>query len=464
MTTPFFSPPEPDKNLKTVAILFSGGPAPAANAVITGAAGSFSRFGIKVLGILNGYTHLMEYKPGQELKKGAHYMELDHVGVEGHRSYPGIVIGTARANPGKGIKTPKDLDDKEKTAPLQTVYDALSSLEVDALISIGGDDTLTTAAKFKLYQERLPAGKKRIRVIHLPKTIDNDYHGIDFTFGYFTAVDMMAHQIRNLTADAKANNAYFFVQAMGRKAGWLAYGAAIAGEASLVISLEDLPKDWWSTEDAIDPKTGQKIVKDGKPLQREVFDVYKVADWVLSVMLAREKHGKQFGVVVVAEGMAEFLPVEELKKCITDDEFRTLEPDPHGHYPVSQVPFSRRLGAIVAEKYAALPKDKKLVSKRKIVGLVSGYEVRCNPPTAFDVMLGSQLGVGAYRALAEEKLDGVMVSLHGQLALSYVPFIDREKPEGSLINPDTLRAQVRLIKTGEDFHLLARYLETRLEG
>jgi 6-phosphofructokinase 1 len=362
------------------------------------------------------------------------------------------------------VSSPEHLLDPDRVAPLKRSYEALRSIGAQALISIGGDDTLKTANKMKMFQDTLPPGSPRLPVVHLPKTIDNDYHGIDFTFGYFTAVDMMAHQIRNLTADAKANNAYFFVQAMGRKAGWLAYGAAIAGEASLVISLEDLPKDWWSKEDAIDPKTGQKIVKDGKPLEREVFDVYKVADWVLDVMLAREKHGKQFGVVVVAEGMAEFLPVEELKKCITDDEFRTLEPDPHGHYPVSQVPFSRRLGAIVAEKYAALPKGQKLVSKRKIVGLVSGYEVRCNPPTAFDVMLGSQLGVGAYRALAEEKLDGVMVSLHGQLALSYVPFIDRANPDKSLINPETLRAQVRLIKTGEDFHLLARYLETRLEG
>ena len=85
---------------------------------------------------------------------------------------------------GKDLKNPEDLNDPESTAKLQTVYDALRSLEIDALISIGGDDTLTTAAKFRLFQETLPPDQKRIRVVHLPKTIDNDYEGIDFTFGY----------------------------------------------------------------------------------------------------------------------------------------------------------------------------------------------------------------------------------------------------------------------------------------
>ena len=132
------------------------------------------------------------------------------------------------------------MDDPERVKPLKTVYEALRSIDVDALISIGGDDTLKTANKFKLYQDKLPPGAQRIPVVHLPKTIDNDYRGIDFTFGYFTAVDFLADEIRNLLADAEANRAYFLVEAMGRSAGWLAYGAAIAGEASLVISVEDI--------------------------------------------------------------------------------------------------------------------------------------------------------------------------------------------------------------------------------
>ncbi len=79
--------------------------------------------------------------------------------------------------------------------------------------------------------------------MHLPKTIDNDYTGIDFTFGYFTAVDTLAGEIRNLLADAEATRVYYLAETMGRSAGWLAYGAAIAGEASLVISVEDIHGD-----------------------------------------------------------------------------------------------------------------------------------------------------------------------------------------------------------------------------
>ena len=82
--------------------------------------------------------------------------------------------------------------DPERVAPLKRVYDALCSIGVDALISIGGDDTLKTANKFKLFQEQLPEGAHRRPIVHLPKTIDNDYRGIDFTFGYFTAVEFLA--------------------------------------------------------------------------------------------------------------------------------------------------------------------------------------------------------------------------------------------------------------------------------
>ena len=89
---------------------------------------------------------------------------------------------------------------------------------------------------------------------------------------------------------------------------------------------------------------------------------------------------------------------------------------------------------------------------RKVTGLQLGYEARCALPHAFDVMLGSQLGVGAYRALVEEGLDGVMVSVSGQLDLHYVPF---EK----LVDPETLVTVVRYIEPDSDFHRLARFLE-----
>jgi 6-phosphofructokinase len=455
MKTPLSSPPRPSTPIRRVAILFSGGPAPAANAVIASAAGCLSRSGIEVLGILNGYSNLVKYNPKEPLKEGTAYVRLDHKSLDGKRNSQGIMIGTSRANPGKLIRKPEDLVDSECTAPMKTTYEALLSLGVDALISIGGDDTLTTASKFKLYQDGLPKGSKRIRVVHLPKTIDNDYEGVDFTFGYFTAVELLAAELYNLLNDSRATGTYYLAQVMGRQAGWLAYGAAIAGEASLVIGWEDIPAEWKSTEPVIDPKTDkQRLDKDGRPLLREIFDLRPVVERIVDTIVARENEGNRFGVIVMAEGIAEFLPLAELRECLSESEYRALEPDTFGHFPVSQLKFTGRLSRLVAERFQQVAKK-----ERRFVGLQFGYEVRCQRPTAFDVILGSQLGVGAYRALAELGHDGVMVSVKDQLCLLYEPF---EK----LIIREKLRAKARPIRVGEheeDFHKLARYLEVRVE-
>ncbi len=452
MSMPLSSPARPQTGLRRVAVLFSGGPAPAANAVIAGAAACFSRNGIEVLGILNGYSHLAQYKAGEPLQEGTAYLRLDHKAMEGARNSQGIMIGTSRVNPGKDVRKRADLDDPECAAPLETTYDALMSLGVDALISIGGDDTLTTAAKFKLFQDRMPAGDKRIKVVHLPKTIDNDYKGIDFTFGYFTAVDMLATEISNLLADGRSTGTYYIAQAMGRAAGWLAYGAAIAGEASLVIGLEDIPQEWKSTEPTVDPATGKQM-RDagGKPVMRQIFDLAALVNRIVDTLQARDRDGKKYGVIVVAEGLAESLPLAEIRECLSESGYVHLKPDTFGHFPVSQLKFSGRIGQLVAAEY-----QRRTGKERKVVGLQFGYEVRCQKPTAFDVILGSQLGVGAYRALAERDASGVMVSVTGQLSLVFEPF-------ERLIDYDRLRAFPRPINPEEDFHQLARYLEVRVD-
>ena len=126
------------------------------------------------------------------MQEGRDYVILDHARLKRTRNSQGIMIGSARTNPGKLVTCRADLEDPVKTAPLKTVYDALCSLGVDALVSIGGDDTLKTANKFQMFQDRLPANSRKIPVVHVPKTIDNDYMGIDFTFGYFTAVETLA--------------------------------------------------------------------------------------------------------------------------------------------------------------------------------------------------------------------------------------------------------------------------------
>ncbi|MBN2473779.1 MAG: 6-phosphofructokinase [Pirellulales bacterium] len=433
MSTTLSRPPQTESSIHRVAILFAGGPAPAANAVISTAAVSFLRNNIDVLGVLHGYSHLMEFSPDYSMAEGRDYIRITHNVLKRTRNSQGILIGTARANPGKEVSDPEHLKDPQRTKPLKTVHEALVSLGVDALISIGGDDTLKTANKFKLFQEQLPEGSHRIPVVHLPKTIDNDYMGIDFTFGYFTAVETLAGEIRNLLADAEAARSYFVAETMGRSAGWLAYGAAIAGEASLVISVEDITGKYEASEETIDPKSGKKHI-------RRVMDLDEVVKRIVATMRVREEaEGKQYGVLVLAEGLAEYLPYQHIEGVPRDE---------HGHIAISKLNLSRLFSDLVSKEYTS-----QTGRKRKITGLQLGYESRCARPQAFDVMLGSQLGVGAYRALVEKRLDGVMVSVSGQLDLNYVPF-------NQLVDPATLVTVVRYIEPGSDFHRLARFLET----
>ena len=265
---------------------------------------------------------------------------------------------------------------------MRAVHRALSSLGVDALVSIGGDDTLKTANKFKRFQDHLPPEEKRIAVVHVPKTIDNDYRGIDFTFGYFTAVETLAGEIRNLLADAEAGRMYFLVETMGRSAGWLAYGAAIAGEASLVLSVEDLVDELMTEETVTDPKTGTATT-------RKIMNIEKIVDMIVRVMIAREKEGKEFGVIVLAEGLAQYMPAQYLEGVKFDD---------HGNISLSQTNLARNMTKLVEAEY-----EQRQGKKRRVTGLQLGYEARCALPHAFDVILGSQLGVGAYRALVENR-------------------------------------------------------------
>lgn len=415
------------REIRRVGIVFAGGPAPAANAVIASAASAFLENGCQVIGFFHGYSNLQDYHPvSHRLLPDQHYRVFVEKDLRGLRNSRGIIIGTARANPGKGINEPKDLEDPEKTQGLQRVYSALVDLEIDALLSIGGDDTLKTANLLFEYQQRLDPDAPRVAVIHLPKTIDNDYRGIDFTFGFFTAVDVMAKEVQNLRADAVATSSYFIVETMGRKAGWLSYGVAIAGEANLVIAPEDV-------DDSLGHDEGGQ----------RVLDPDKLADRIVNLILTREeRYDKHYGTVVLAEGLAEMLPEGYLGRTSRDE---------HGHISLGKVDLGKMVAAVVADRY-----EQRTGRKKKLTGVQLGYEGRCAPPHAFDVMLGSQLGIGAYRALVEEGLDGHMVSCGGQLDLFYVPFSD-------VVNPDTLKTEIRFIERGSDFHRLARFLETRVD-
>ncbi len=421
-------------SLRRVALLFAGGPAPAANAVISTAAIAFLNADIQAIGIKYGYSRLVQFAEDRPMVEGHDFINITHAELHHKRTAQGVMIGTARTNPGKDVNSPDHLKDPVRSAPLRRVYEALCSLNVDALISIGGDDTLKTANKMLMFQDTLPPEMPRIPVVHLPKTIDNDYTGIDFTFGYFTAAETLACEIRNLNHDASAGQAYFLVETMGRSAGWLAYGAAIAGEASMVLSVEDIIGVYRDEEKITSGENEGKT--------RPIMNVEKVVERIVKTMERRDREGRPYGVIVVAEGLVEYLPNRYLEGVAKDE---------HGHHSIASVQLSKILAKQVADAY-----KRKTGRTRKVTGLQLGYESRCAPPHAFDVMLGSQIGVGAYRALVEEGLNGVMISVGGQLELSYVPF-------KQLIDPETLVTKVRYIEVESDFYRLARFLETNPE-
>ncbi len=420
---------------KRVGVVFSGGPAPAANAVITAAVSSFRRAGVEVVGFLHGYQGLVDFDAAtRPLVEGKDYMVFSDRDLRGLRNARGICIGTSRANPGKKVRGAEDLTDPERAAPLARVVAGLRSLGVEGLVSIGGDDTLKTANLLHEYQARKDDGATPVRVVHVPKTIDNDYRGIDFTFGFFTAVDVMAKELLNLRADAMATRSYFIVETMGRKAGWLAYGVAVAGEAHMVIGVEDVVGDLAVTETVKDEATGTE--------RREVrLHLDALSDRIVDLVLAREARGKHYGTIVLAEGLAELLPESFLRGVARDE---------HGHISLGKIDIGKLLAKVAADRFEA-----RTGRSKKLVGVQLGYESRCAAPHAFDVMLGCQLGVGAFRALCERGLSGAMVSTAGQLELRFVPFHE-------IIDPTSLKAEVRFVERGSDFHRLAREIETRL--
>ena len=398
-----------DTGIKRVGMLFSGGPAPAANAVISAAVMNFLNGGIQVYGLLDGFYHLESHVEGTELREGWHYRKLTMDDVSGIRHHGDIILRTSRANPGKAIRSAEDLSDPEKTAGLRAVFRAFEDLEIDALVSIGGDDTLKTANYVYRLQEIDPS-LRRVRIAHLPKTIDNDYYGIDWTFGFTSAADFAATEIRNLIDDAKSTCSWWVFEVMGRKAGWLTYAAGIAGNANKMISVEDI---------------------DGE------FDLLACADEIVDLIIHRRQDGRCYGSVCIAEGLADILP----------DDLRPQEFDIHGNPVLGKVEVGKKLAEEIQERF-----EKRTGAEVKVRAKQIGYETRCSTPSAFDVMLGSQLGVGAFRALVEEGLSGHMVSVEKQLDLVYVPFSE-------LINPETLRTRVRFIERDSDFYRLARALE-----
>jgi 6-phosphofructokinase 1 len=383
------------KGNKKVGLVFSGGPAPSANAVISSAALNFIDRKIPVIGFIHGFEFLEKYDPHNRysLVEDTHYEILDDE-ISGIRNKRGVYLKTSRANPGKAIKCKEDLNDPGKNRRLMHILDALDSLGIGFLITIGGDDTLKTANYL---------GLLGLPVIHIPKTIDNDYFGIAWTFGYWSAVQAAKEAILNLKADSESTDAYFIVELMGRKAGWITYAAGVAGEAMMMISREDVEGDQ--------------------------LDIDKLTDQVVDVMIHRERRSKKFyGVICVAESLADKLP----KK------YRPTETDKHGNVIMGTAEVGRILRDAVVKRYKERTRRSKKIIYKQI-----GYETRNMPPISFDVVLGSMLGFGAFKLYSQEKFNS-MVSVSDNFQIIGVPFSE-------LVDPETLLTRLRDVPRGSDF-------------
>jgi 6-phosphofructokinase len=377
--------------MATFGILVGGGPAPGINGVIGAAATAAVRRGAKVLGILDGFKWIMEGETG-------HVVELDEEAVSGIHLKGGSVLHTARANPTK------------KAEHLENCVKSLESLGIDHLITIGGDDTATSASKVA------EQAGGRIRVAHVPKTIDNDLPlppGIP-TFGYETAREHATAVVERLIEDCRTTNRWFFVVMMGRSAGHLALGAAKAAGAPVIL----IPEEF---------KT--------RPIRIE--DVVRTIEGAIVKRLAR---GRSDGVAVIAEGIAsEFDESSPLLRDVPRDE--------HGHIRLAEVPLARVLRNLITESLGE--RGVKVAIGEKDVG----YELRCGYPTAYDRDYTLDLGVGAVQTL----LSGVSSVLITRQEARIVPV-----PFSDIIDPATGRSRTRTVDLSSAAYVTARVLQERV--
>ena len=192
--------------METVGVLTGGGDCPGLNAVIRAVVRKALQANIKVIGIKNGWKGLID----QDV------VDLDLRAVSGILPKGGTILGTSRTNP---YKNENDVN---------RVIDNYKELKLDALIAIGGEDTLGVANK--LIKEN-----KGLNIVGCPKTIDNDLSGTDFTFGFDTAVNTATEAIDRLHTTAESHHRIMVVEVMGRHAGWIAVEAGIAGGADVIL-------------------------------------------------------------------------------------------------------------------------------------------------------------------------------------------------------------------------------------
>jgi 6-phosphofructokinase len=372
-----------------LAITCAGGPAPGLNSVIGAATIRACLSNVEVVGLLDGFQWIMEGDT-------SHVVPLTIADTSRIHFRGGSQLGISRANPTK------------KPEHMRNVLESLRRLGVGMLITIGGDDTAYTA--YKLAQ----AAEGTLRVAHVPKTIDNDLdlpHDI-WTFGYQTARHVGVEIVHNLMVDAKTTGRWYFVVAMGRKAGHLALGIGKAAGATLTI----IPEEF-----------GDKAVR-----------LKTIVDTLAGAILKRQVSGRSDGVVILAEGLAEAVPAEDLH------EHASTERDEHGNLRLDEISFGDVCKAGVRERLAAFGLKPTIVAKN------IGYELRCADPIPFDMEYTRDLGHSAAKFL----IDGgskALVSIQ-QGRFKPVPF-------DTIMSPETGRMRIRMVDIHSDrYRIAAEYM------
>jgi len=377
---------------KKLGILVSGGPAPGINSVIGAATIRSILSGTEVIGLLEGFQWIMRGDI-------SHVKELTISDVSRIHFRGGSYIGIARENP---TKKPKDLE---------TTVTSLLQLNIDKLITIGGDDTAYSALKV----EEMANG--RIRVVHVPKTIDNDLdlpHGLS-TFGFQTARHYGVEIVKNLMVDAKTTSRWYFVVTMGRKAGHLALGIGKAAGATLTIIPEEFPD--------------------------RQLSMRKLVDILVGAIVKRLSYGRSDGVAMLAEGLAELMSQEEIKALAT------VERDEHGNIRLAEVNFGEIL------KYEVQKRLAEFGIKTTIVAKNIGYELRCADPIPFDMEYTRDLGYCAAQFILEGG-NAAMVSMQEG---KFVPLYFKD-----MIDPKTGRTRVRMVNINSEKYQIARRYMIRL--
>ena len=355
--------------VKTLAILVGGGPAPGINAVISAATIEARNHGVRVLGCYDGFKWLVRAEID-------HVVELEINDTSRIHFDGGSVIRTSRTNP---TRTPDGI---------ARVAEALERLGVDHLVTIGGDDTAFAASQ-------LARALDGLTVAHVPKTIDNDLPlpGEVMTFGFTTACNLGKDLVRNLMQDAATTERWFFVTVMGRHAGHLALGIGGAAGATLTVIAEEFPE----------PRIG----------------LDRLADVLEGSIIKRRAHGREQGVAILSEGLAEKLDPATLGP---------VERDAYGNLRLAELELGRVLKDRVTASLRARGIDVTIVAKDL------GYELRCAPPGAHDIQYCRSLGYWAVRFLLEGGSNAMVTIQAGRLVP--VPF-------GQMMDARTGKIRVR---------------------